>query len=319
MPRFTRAGLACRMQNQRDHGAEGRVSGSVTVAAEGEHMTGQPAESRATPLADVWKRAVRRVDRLRDAPTPRRVHKTRVALRRLRTALDGSDIKPVRGLRKELKRAFKALAPVRDADVLLAHLEDIDDDHAALAPLTRRLRKTRKRDWKTARKQLKHLDKRLSRKRTRKLVAALGDTGEAADPAELPGLLEAMLAFDPEIRSTTDGERFHQARIAVKHMRYSIEHAVTTSDAREAVLETLTGLQGAFGELHDQDVLLESLALEVERQDRKRTPDRERVAALRRILGNARRRRSTLRKRAVEAWSAAIDDGLGERIEALAG
>jgi CHAD domain-containing protein len=223
----------------------------------------------------------------------------------------------VRALRKELKRAFKALAPVRDADVLLRHLRDIDDDHAALAPLTRRLRKRRKRDWNAARKQLKHLDKRLSRKRVRKLVAGLGDSGEAADPADVPVLLDAMLAFDPEIRSTTDGERFHQARIAVKHVRYTIEHAVTASDAREEALAQLTAIQDAFGHLHDQDVLVDTLAGEVARREATRSEDQHHEA-LRRILARARRRRTALRKQSVAAWIDAIDGGLGDAVLALA-
>ena len=271
----------------------------------------------ADTVTDLWNTVERRLERVRRASTPGKVHKARVAIRRFRTALDG-DAKPIRALRKDLKAAFKALSPVRDADVLLGHLENMENDRAALEPLTRRIRKSRKRSWTAARKKLDRLAKRHPHKRTRRQLITMSPADEVPGSDGLAACLTDLLAFEPRLRSITDGEAFHEARIAVKHLRYTLEHAGAGDDAPDELVATLAALQSVLGELHDQDVLIETLAQEVERQASKRNPDADGLAGLRRILENARRRRSGLCTRAVTDWSAAIDGGLPDAVLALA-
>jgi CHAD domain-containing protein len=246
---------------------------------------------------DVEKRANAIDPEVEDEP----VHDMRTATRRLRTAiaLYGSDAgtKKREAVEDELRAVARRLGAVRDLDILLAALQGDD-----LEPL---------RDaWQKERDQgARRLKAALTRRRfdqalrgARRLIRA-SDGGAGRNGAvdrvgtRAPGLIwkayGKVLAFDIE-PATADPAAIHQMRIAAKKLRYTIEAFEDAIAGSAALIEQLTAVQDAAGEMHDAIVAVDRARSSV---DLDPLTDAQRAAI--RAFADAQRRRAEGLRRSV--------------------
>lgn len=211
-----------------------------------------------------------------------RVHDRRVAIRRLRTAIEvfrPTLPKQAKSVRRELKGSFSALGARRDADVAIAALRDLEPELAAA-----------------------------DRPGLESLIAAFDAAGEAGgfdiDAALRAGEGAALLAERARGRGgppaakamrrvalrrmeevggglgalddPRDAEALHDLRIAAKRLRYVLEAAEPAlGPAAAAGAKAARELQTLLGDIHDCDVLLPRVA------DHRRALRAEDVAAMR--------------------------------------
>jgi CHAD domain-containing protein len=229
-----------------------------------------PAASAAPPL-------LLHIDRLMEqlhAQVPRAlqdwevegIHQARVATRRLKAALDlaepvvaGKKRKPLARVLRKLRRR---LGPLRDADVMLEHLAELDAS-AKVGTAAR---------WPG--EQLRKERETLRAASARKASApdVLADLGAWYPVREqirtgadvLPGLLvqslhlqlEAFVEQADRLVGGAAGQDPHQLRIAGKALRYTLEMAVAQGhDLRGSVLKTFKRMQEMLGAWHDFVVL----------------------------------------------------------------
>ena len=211
------------------------------------------------------------------------IHDARVATRRLRavlrTAMRGPRADHVEPLARLVKRAGRALGRVRDLDVSLSLLRDLEERAPATAAavatlraelLPKRLRRVRRLLKRLERLQLRRLSgfasegsrwtgrgHRLASRRLSlpSLPAAIAEQAEAAQSA----LERASGIYFPK--------RAHALRIALKKLRYSLELLDERDAQTKAALRALRAAQQSLGDLHDREVLAQRLKRERRRVD----------------------------------------------------
>jgi CHAD domain-containing protein len=196
---------------------------------------------------------------------PEGVHDRRVAIRRLRTALEvfGPALpKGARAVRRELKTAFAALGPRRDADVAVEALQALElaaADQPGLKSLLAELEAERAQVVVDEHAEL------TSQAAGRALALAASHDGGAPAAevlrkvarkrvADVRGRLEALQ--DPR-----DADALHALRIAAKRLRYVLEAAAPAlGDPAVKGAKAARELQTVLGDVHDCDVMLPRLA-----------------------------------------------------------
>jgi CHAD domain-containing protein len=197
--------------------------------------------------------------------TAESVHDRRVAIRRLRTALEVFEPelpKKARGVRRDLKGAFSALGPRRDADVALELVRGLEPS-LATADLP---------GWRGV---VAALESRreasggaldiAAAQRARADAAALaaradGHGGVVAAKAmrkiagrRLREVREGLVVLD----NSGDADALHGLRIAAKRLRYVLEAAEPAlGDAAADGAKAARDVQTLLGDVHDCDVLL---------------------------------------------------------------
>jgi CHAD domain-containing protein len=197
------------------------------------------------------------------------VHQARVASRRLREAVPvaASAVDPavVATALKALRRVTRALGPVRELDVSLGCLRDLEARGAASPTAARMVAATLARERESRRVVLAHelRPKRLARLDA-SIDALLGRLDHApAGGAWRPELARRLLTRSQALRRAIDEagalyavEALHEVRIAAKRLRYAIElaHEAKISGAARMV-SRLKRVQDLLGHLHDLQVL----------------------------------------------------------------
>jgi CHAD domain-containing protein/CYTH domain-containing protein len=206
------------------------------------------------------------------------LHDMRVAMRRLRSWLRAMDdvLYDIGGkTQKRLRRIARASNESRDAEVLLDWL----DKRIKELPPRRRLAAKRlvttvsKRkalaDTKLEREIDQHLERTLRtlRRRLSRHAAPVNPDDAVVDPTFGSVLAAAMLAYEDDfadalgdVKTVTDEEAIHRARIRGKRLRYLLEPLVDVSDEARALVQKLKGLQDALGEVHDAHLWSQELA-----------------------------------------------------------
>jgi CHAD domain-containing protein len=216
-------------------------------------------EARIRGLMSAWP------DALRGAPDP--VHDARVASRRVREVLaliaaDGGNGTVLKA-RRRLRRAGRVLGRVRELDAGLALLDELVAEHAELMgevqAATGGLAEARRKKARA----FGDLSGRFEAKLRKNLDAVLEELG-GADALECRRALAAQIdqrrhRLLRAIRAagvTYAPEHLHEARIALKRLRYSTELAAELSGQRaNRVLGPLRRLQDILGRMHDLHVL----------------------------------------------------------------
>jgi CHAD domain-containing protein len=199
------------------------------------------------------------------------IHQTRVATRRLREALP-LVASGMRGhkLERGVRRITRALGPVRELDVALLNLEEIEAEGGVPKPGIARLRQIIREERQAlhgqARRLLAHGPMEKLRKRT--VAAARKGGGKAAtaarDPKRLASARERAARRATSLRAAIESaagiylpDRLHEVRIAVKKLRYAMEVANELSRSRAtASLRTLKHAQDLLGRMHDLEILI---------------------------------------------------------------
>jgi len=208
---------------------------------------------------------------VRDDEDVEDVHQMRIATRRIRASLqvvEGVyDHQLIRRYRRDLRRVARSLGAVRDGDVFLEHVvADRDslpaDAHARLEPLIAAVTTERAQ----AREQLLADCDAKRYKKLKQAFALFLTTPGANTTASESGLTsrvrdfagsaiwqryEQWRAYETVLPGATD-ETLHQARIAGKRMRYTLEFfADALGPNVDQVLAPLVELQECLGALQD--------------------------------------------------------------------
>jgi CHAD domain-containing protein len=199
------------------------------------------------------------------------VHQARVASRRLREALPvlgtTADDAALDRAAKRVRRITRALGPVRELDVTLSLLAELDQKGAAPTRAIARVRKavTEER-LKRRRAMLAEMKpSRLEKLRKRLVQVAAPESRKepvrtAIHEAELKAAFRARKLRDAidEAGSMYLADRLHRVRIEAKKLRYALEiHRELTHSRSTARLNRLKHQQDLLGRVHDLEVLIE--------------------------------------------------------------
>jgi len=199
------------------------------------------------------------------------LHQARVATRRLRAALPLiASSRKVDKLARPVRRLTRALGPVRELDVALLILDDLETaeevPRAAIQRLRTAIAEERQRLHAELRHRLEEFDVEKLRKRT--IAAARKEEARASkragDPeraatarartARRAGRLEVAIDNAAGLYLP---DRLHDVRIAVKKLRYMMELVQSMSGSRAtARIRTLKSAQDLLGRMHDLEVLI---------------------------------------------------------------
>ncbi|MDQ3374459.1 MAG: CHAD domain-containing protein [Acidobacteriota bacterium] len=266
------------------------------------------------------------------------VHGMRVASRRLRSALrDFLPLlkkRPLRRVRKKLKEIADALGAVRDQDVAILALENLQAVAAidetgeqikegietllverraarerARANLTKTLADTNiaglEQDFTAA------LDKAF-RKNKRGCVVSFNEAGREAVAASL----EELCDLGASVYEPFNIEKLHEMRIAAKRLRYAVELFTACWGAKvEPFAAEIATMQSLLGEVHDCDVWLESLGGRMrERQNGAANTSQHKASVW--LLSEFIKNRTKNYRAALKLWSEWEATGFTERMQA---
>jgi len=198
------------------------------------------------------------------------IHQARVATRRLREALPlvarGSS---GRKLMKRVRRLTRALGAVRELDVALITLDEIEAETdvptSGIARLREIMGAERQRLCADMVRRIHHDDlEKLQRKTLTVVRRQQSARAHARDPRRLAvaraRAARRAVALESAIENAGNiylPDRLHQVRIAVKKLRYAMEIARDLSGSRAvARIRTLKGAQDLLGHMHDLEVLI---------------------------------------------------------------
>jgi CHAD domain-containing protein len=196
------------------------------------------------------------------------LHQARVATRRLREALPLlSTGSRRRRLERQMRKITQALGPVRDLDVTLQTLDEVERTGELSRAALSRLRQAVARERHLLRADLKRRldDCHLEKLRKRALGAGLrAGSVPARDPKRLARATERTASRAERLRSAIENatgmylpERLHDVRIAVKKLRYAMELVRELSGSRAtARLRTLKSSQDLLGRIRDLEMLI---------------------------------------------------------------
>ncbi|HEX6284319.1 MAG TPA: CHAD domain-containing protein, partial [Pyrinomonadaceae bacterium] len=257
-----------------------------------------------------------------DWTDPEGVHSMRVASRRLRSALrDFQPYLPRQSFNseaKQLKGIADALGKVRDSDVAILALDEIEKHTpAAHSAALKQFVEKRKKLREQPRKELKAVLAKGELKKVESDFAASLDGATASaerrkrrNPEHTFATMSQAIILDrlKEFEKRSDGlfrpfdvEALHDLRIAAKRLRYAIEllgacfsHSISIHAKRAARIQT------ALGDLHDCDSWIETLGKEIVLARKEKSE--EQVTALMWLLNHFTRLRTKHLQRAFARW-----------------
>jgi CHAD domain-containing protein len=258
-----------------------------------------------------------------DWSDPEGVHSMRVASRRLRSALrDFTPYLRKRGLtavQKRLRNVAGALGEVRDHDVALLALEELEKRAPANVSATlKQFIETRKDQREQAREKLKAVvdTTRLDQLQSDFVAAvdrATATDGPKAQPAPqitylkmsravILDRLKELEKLSADVFRPFEVETLHDMRIAAKRLRYAVELFQSCwGRSISTYAKSAARLQTTLGDLHDCDVWIESFGNAID-DARKQKQDAE-MAAFVWLLGHFVKLRTKHLRRAFAEWS----------------
>ena len=197
------------------------------------------------------------------------LHQCRVSTRRLRELLPLCGPEASMGIaqraRRRLRRVGRAMGPVRELDVSLEVLDELAREGVVRDEAERRLRRHLLDEREEQREQMLDLLRSIN---TRKLERDLAEVARLLGMRQQTDAWAQVLASRMEsraraLRETVDAagplyiaDRVHAVRIATKRLRYVLELAGDTGEARtKRAVRDARSVQEILGRLHDLDVL----------------------------------------------------------------
>lgn len=219
-------------------------------------------KQRLTTLVDAMPAA--------QAGDTRSVHQARVATRRLREALPVLGVsvstRSLGRLRRQVRRMTRALGPVRELDVALAHLDELGSKKIVSSRALARVRQA------VAQERLKRRQDMLAAitpGKVEKLRQRLGQVGSHSETPLTAGALDEvehqigrrarrLSAAIARAGGLYLPDRLHAVRVAAKKLRYTLEIERELKRSRAtARITQLKRLQDLLGEMHDFEILID--------------------------------------------------------------
>jgi len=268
------------------------------------------------------ERVLKELDEVRSAPDPDAVHDLRVALRRCRSlaaVMEEVDPDPAwPEMRKVGRKLFRQLGELRDTQVLEEWAGKLGSENDAVRErLLTHLGKNETEERDAALRAAGKFDAKAWKSYERVLghrVRVVAPNSPAAKSLALERMLAAKELHLRALR-TEKPEPWHELRIGVKRFRYTVESLLP--ELYESWGENLKRVQDLLGEVHDLDVLAETIArVAGDEPEEVRARWKERIAAERRLRLDEYRQLSMGEKRLWQEWK----DGLpqGKQVEASA-
>lgn len=199
----------------------------------------------------------------------RSVHQARVATRRLREALPvlraSFNDRTLARAERQVRKMTRALGPVRELDVALAHLDELAAHNLASTRALSRLRQTLARERFARRRELLAAITPGKMERLRQRLARAG-SDETPHAALAVGEADAQVARRAaRLASTMERagglylpDRLHAVRIDTKKLRYALEiQCELTRPKSTARVGQLKRLQDLLGRMHDYEILID--------------------------------------------------------------
>jgi len=211
------------------------------------------------------------------------IHQARVATRRLREASTViASRATARKLRRVARRLTRALGPVRELDVALQMIDELQQSGEAPQGAAICLRQVMSAERRALHADaVKEIDRGAFDRLRRRLLAKIGTRRLTKETAAAPGRRDVQTARRlvrraERLRAAMESaagiylpDRLHEVRIAVKKLRYALEvarqvgsrpgRARTTSKSLRSVngqLAALKRIQDLLGRMHDLEVLI---------------------------------------------------------------
>ncbi|HEX8287597.1 MAG TPA: CHAD domain-containing protein [Pyrinomonadaceae bacterium] len=206
------------------------------------------------------------------------VHSMRVATRRLRSALrDFEPIlkkRPLKKVKKDLKRVADALGAARDQDVAIVALEKLQaeakEEHVkqGIGGLIEERRTIREQAQLGLMEALAITEIEDLQSRFTKAIDEATDRKKRTDAISfnraghdaVSASLQEFCDLSESLYSPTNVEDLHELRITAKRLRYAIElFTACWGEQIAPFAEEIADMQSYLGEVHDTDVWIESL------------------------------------------------------------
>lgn len=199
------------------------------------------------------------------------VHQARVASRRLREALPvlggGANAQALSQAGKRVRRITRALGPVRELDVTLLLLAELEGKGKAPKRAIARVRKLVLEERQQRRTEMLQVITPSSLDKLRKrLVKVTSPDAQAAVPRNALSEAAAQTAHRAgTLKAAIDraggiyvAERLHRVRIEAKKLRYALEiQRELTKSRSTAMLARLKKEQDLLGRMHDLEILID--------------------------------------------------------------
>jgi len=253
------------------------------------------------------------------------LHDFRVAIRRGRaclTQIPNVLARPVAArLKTDLARLGQATNRLRDLDVHLQHREEYAQLlpprlQPGLIPLTRFLRRERKKEMKKIRALLHGRTYRQTKEHLAQVLAAFTVEGPTAGaraitPVARPAtdLIRQAVAKvrrkGSKITAATPDRKLHALRIQLKKLRYLMEFFAPLFPAREikTLIKQSKGLQENLGEFNDLSVQEETLGRYLQEHLPKERRAALTAAAVGGVIGGLHQRREQVRRQFQQAFA----------------
>jgi CHAD domain-containing protein len=278
--------------------------------ASGSIILGSRGEQRG--LTYWMERVLKELEEVRSAPEADPVHDLRVALRRCRSlaaVMEEVDPDPAwPEMRKIGRKLFRQLGELRDTQVLEEWAGKLGSENDAVRErLQAHLGKGETEEREAALRAAGKFDA----KGWKSYERVLGHRARVVAPNSLAAkslaLERLQAARELHLRAlrTEKPEPWHELRIGVKRFRYTVESLLP--ELYESWGENLKRVQDLLGEVHDLDVLAETIArLAGDEPEEVRARWKERIAAERQLRLDEYRQLSMGEKRLWQDWK----DGL---------
>ncbi len=197
------------------------------------------------------------------------LHQARVASRRVREALPLLSTRGrARRLGRKVRKITQALGPVRELDVALQILDEMERAGDASRPAASRLRQVVARERQLLQadmcRQLEGCNLEKLRKRALGASEKSKSRTRKCDTARLAHARDRAARRAARLRAAIDNaagiylpDRLHDVRIAVKKLRYAMElEREVTGSRSTARLRSLKRVQDLLGRMHDLEVLI---------------------------------------------------------------
>jgi CHAD domain-containing protein len=198
------------------------------------------------------------------------VHQARVATRRIREALPLiAHGRAGKSLKKSVRKLTRALGPVRELDVALMNLDQLQSSSEVPETAIVRLRQlvTEERQRLGAEMVRRISQYNLAKLHRRAVEAASRGTPAGSgtrDPRRAAVAMARAARRAVALRAAIENaggiylpDRLHDVRIAVKKLRYALEIARDLSGSRAtARIQTLKRVQDLLGRMHDLEMLI---------------------------------------------------------------
>jgi CHAD domain-containing protein len=229
--------------------------------------------TRLQMLVDAWPRLYEDAEAL---------HQVRVASRRLREALpvlaEGRRRKRLKKARRMMRRITRALGPVRELDVAIKTLSELDAKSPALRAGVEHLREQLTAERAEKRAEMVARLQSVSPEKIERRLMTLVANGKSSkphrsrwklkksSPQRWKAVLSARIARRARMLKVAIAragaiylpDRLHVVRVAVKKLRYAVEVGRDSRVPRTAaMLRPLKFAQDTLGHLHDFEVLID--------------------------------------------------------------